>query len=300
MSALHAIARAAGGETCGAQARIPGPGHSKHDRSLSLTLGEHGQILWHSFAGDTWASVGPYLAELGADLGGKCRDRSEIDAERARQREAKALALCEKRAIARALWGDAVDIRGSLAECYLARSRGIVRIPAGVHLRFHPRAPFTPYKPDSRRWPSLVGAITDPQGAFIGAHITFLAKDGSRKAAIDPSRKVIGSQKGGAIRLGEPADNVVVAEGIETALSASVRCRLPAAAAISAGNLARYAPPAGVCGVLIAFDRDAHGVGERDARALRARLRRDGIDAVLLPPPAGFSDWNEPDQEART
>jgi len=297
MNNLRAIAERAHGEVRGNQALIPGPGHSPRDRSLSLALGDRGQVLWHSFAGDTWASVGPYLASLGV-VQGRGGAQEEINAEREKRREAKELELGEKRAIARALWRAAQPIAGSLAEIYL-KTRGIDSVPDGADLRFHPTAPFTPYAPDYRRWPTMVGAITAADGEIIGAHLTFLKRDGSGKAPIDPSRKVIGSQKGGAIRLGKTQATVVVAEGVETALSAAARCGASAVAAISAGNLACFEPAEGVDGVLIAFDRDPNGVGQRDARKLMSRLNRKGVGAMLLEPPAGFSDWNEADQERR-
>lgn len=297
MNNLREIAERAQGEVRGDQALIPGPGHSPRDRSLSLKLGDRGQVLWHSFAGDEWSSVGPYLASLGV-VQGRGKEDEEEDAERAKRREAKEMELGKKRAIARALWEAAEPVQGSLAETYL-KTRGIESVPEGAHLRFHPKAPFTPYMPDHRRWPTMIGAITAPDGEMIGAHLTFLKRDGSGKAPIDPSRKVIGSQKGGAIRLGKTQGTLVVAEGVETALSAAARCGVSAVAAISAGNLACFEPEAGVDGVLIAFDRDPHGVGERDARKLMSRLTRQGIQAMLLEPPAGFSDWNEADQERR-
>lgn len=296
MTDLAAIARAAGGEWRGDHAVIPGPGHSKRDRSLSLKVGDRGQIIWHSFAGDEWRSVGPYLQGLGIDLGGRRRDPTEIEAEKRAQRAAKEATLAEKRAIARRLIEDTKPIAGTLAETYL-RSRGIETSPA---LRFHHNTPFTPYKPDDRRWPAMVGEITDTDGEVIGAHLTFLKRDGSGKAPCDPQRKVIGSQKGGAIWLHPPGRNIVIAEGIETALSAARRCGLPAVAAISAGNLAAFTPPDGVAGVLVAFDRDPHGVGEKDARRLMRSMEAKGIDAVLMPPPGGFGDWNEIDQQRDT
>jgi putative DNA primase/helicase len=290
---LASLARAAGGEWRGNHAVIPGPGHSPRDRSLSLTIGERGQIVWHSFAGDSWHSVGPYLQSLGIDLGGKRRTAEEIEADRAEHRERQAETLAQKRAVARRIIDESKPIAGTLAETYL-RGRGCEPSPL---LRFHHNVPFTPYRPDDRRWPALVGEITDADGEVVGAHITFLKRDGTGKAPCDPQRKVIGTQKGGAIWLGAAAENIVVAEGIESALSAAARCGMPAVAAISAGNLAAFTPPPCVQGVLIAFDRDEKGVGERDAKRLRERLASKGIDCILLAPPAAYSDWNELDQE---
>ena len=54
---LRAIARLLGGEICGGQALVPGPGHSPRDRSLSIRLSPSappGGSIVHSHAGDDW------------------------------------------------------------------------------------------------------------------------------------------------------------------------------------------------------------------------------------------------------
>ena len=56
MISLREIAQALGGEVNGDCVRAPGPGHSKHDRSLKVTLwprADHGFVV-HSHAGDDW------------------------------------------------------------------------------------------------------------------------------------------------------------------------------------------------------------------------------------------------------
>ncbi|MFN7112634.1 MAG: toprim domain-containing protein, partial [Brevundimonas sp.] len=57
-----------------------------------------------------------------------------------------------------------------------------------------------------------------------------------------------------------------MAEGIETALAVAVATGLPAYAAVSAGGLEAWIPPAGVRAVLIGGDHDK--AGERAAVAL--------------------------------
>jgi hypothetical protein len=53
MMDIKAIARALGGDVSGQSARVPGPGHSKADRSLSITLADNADgFICHSFAGD--------------------------------------------------------------------------------------------------------------------------------------------------------------------------------------------------------------------------------------------------------
>ena len=54
----------------------------------------------------------------------------------------------------------------------------------------------------------------------LAIHRTFLARDGSGKAPVDPVKMMLGPCRGGAVRLGEPGDVLMVGEGIETSLAA--------------------------------------------------------------------------------
>src|SRR5262245_59923734 len=59
------IARALGGDVCGNQVLVPGPGHSPKDRSLSIRLIESAPngFLLYSFAGDDPIVCKDYLSE---------------------------------------------------------------------------------------------------------------------------------------------------------------------------------------------------------------------------------------------
>ena len=86
------------------------------------------------------------------------------------------------------------------------------------------------------------------------------------------------------------AATLLVGEGIETVLSLVVAVpALPAAAALSAGSLAAFAPPPGTTRLLIAADRDA--AGRRAAVTLEARALAQGIAATILTPE--HSDFND-------
>jgi hypothetical protein len=62
---LRALARALGGEVVGRQVLVPGPGHSRLDRSLAVRPSVRG-FLFHSFAGDPWDLCADYVrARLG-------------------------------------------------------------------------------------------------------------------------------------------------------------------------------------------------------------------------------------------
>jgi putative DNA primase/helicase len=121
---------------------------------------------------------------------------------------------------------------------------------------------------------------------------TWLAEPG-RKAALATPKAALGAIGGCGVVLGEIADAVVIAEGLESALSASVALGLPAVAALGCANLRRLAIPDRVRRVVIAPDRDASGAGERAARDLGQTLIKRGCSAALAWPPAPFADWND-------
>src|SRR5690606_5183323 len=54
MMDARSLAHALGGEASGSSVRAPGPGHSRHDRSLSIRLDANAPdgFVVHSFAGD--------------------------------------------------------------------------------------------------------------------------------------------------------------------------------------------------------------------------------------------------------
>ena len=61
---LNTIAHLLGGEVVGNEARVPGPGHSPRDRSLSITISANGDdIVVHSFAHDDPITCKRYVRE---------------------------------------------------------------------------------------------------------------------------------------------------------------------------------------------------------------------------------------------
>lgn len=235
-------------------------------------------------AGDLDFEPSPELIEAREQM------RREVEAEAERQR-------VTRRAAAVALYYAAgVHIAGTIGETYLRR-RAIAGRLGSAELRFHTQAPLSPYEPPkSTRRPAIVAPIRNAAGEHIGTHCTFLVADGSAKASLPHlpgSRLVVGEHVGAFIRLGRLAPAMVVAEGIETALSASEACGLPALACINAPNMRALVLPSTVQRLVIAFDRDAHGVGEMSAEVLAQRLSADGVAVEMFAPPEGFADWND-------
>ncbi len=218
--------------------------------------------------------------------------RREMEAEAQRHRDAH-------RAAAVAIYYAAgLHVSGTPGERYIREARAI-RLPlGGAEMRYHARAPLSPYEPaKAGRCPAIVAAIRNAEGEHIGSHLTFLQHDGAAKRRFehlgDDARMVCGDHVGGFIRLGAFCDVVVIGEGWETTASASEACGLPGLAAINAPNLRALVLPPSIRRVVIAFDRDVKGIGELSAEALAQRLWADGVRVELMAPPFGFKDWND-------
>lgn len=183
------------------------------------------------------------------------------------------------------IWADVRPLRGTLAERYL-QSR-CIEVPdeACDVLGFHPRCPFG----HRERHPALVALIQDiTTGEPIGVHRTALTPEGRKL-----DRRVLGPKAGGAIKLGKPADELLVGEGVETVLSARhLGFEMPAWSLIDAGNLERMPIVSGVTKLHIATDNDASGAGRRAAEACRARWITEA-DVFLIEPPDVGDDLND-------
>ena len=182
---------------------------------------------------------------------------------------------------ARRLWRRCRAIDGTHAEAYLS-ARGIQRCRFAA-LRFHPGL-F--YRDDGgvRRLPALVAAVTGTDEAVCGVLRTWLDPTKSAKANVIRPRKALGRVHGRAVRFGDPgAGTLLVGEGIETVLS--IVTAIPdavAAAALSAGSLGAFAPPAGVTRLVIARDNDPEG--ERATERLVRCCARAGVGALVVAP----------------
>ena len=188
------------------------------------------------------------------------------------------------------LWRMTQPITGSVAEAYL-RKRGITDLRGTANLRFHPNCYWRPEGDGpTETWPAMIAAVTDLNGKVTGAHRTWLARDGSAKAPIDPPRKAMGDLLGNAVRFGEAQDVMAAGEGIETILSLrQAMPQMPLVSALSAGHLAAILFPADLRRLYIVRDNDPAGDGARDS--LVDRARGDGIEAITLSPMLG--DFNE-------
>ena len=293
---IRQLARHLGGEVTGRNSIVaPGPGHSRKDRSLSVTLNRDAPdgFLVNSFAGDdpitcrdhVRAAAGlPAFAPRG---GGADRplDRPvprlvptppvpDPEAERAAAR---------KQAHVQELWDKARDPRGTIVETYLA-SRGLTLTDevAGDVLRFDPAHPWREKAGEEAiSVPAMIAAMrcihTDRLKAI---HRTRLTPDGCKVG-----RLTYGEAKGAAIKL--DADDMVtmgliIGEGIETVLSARQLGFRPAWALGSATSIGTFPVLSGIEALTILTENDENGTNARAVNDCGTRWHEAGRAVITV------------------
>ena len=124
----------------------------------------------------------------------------------------------------------------------------------------------------------------------LAIHRTFLTRDGAGKAPVDPQKMMLGPCRGGAVRLANPSDVLLVGEGIETSLAAMLATGHPAWAALSTSGLRALDLPNDVRDVIVLADGDE--AGEAAARECAWRWKREGRRLRIARPPQGL-DFND-------
>lgn len=135
--------------------------------------------------------------------------------------------------------------------------------------------------------PAMLALIRSPKGEPVSIHRTYITSDGKQKKIMPPLQNITGC----CVRLGEPNDTLVLAEGIETALAASCLTGHAAWATISAHGLAEMKSiPGHVKRVIIAADNDESFTGQAAAftcaKYMSQRLHVE--TEVTMPETIGF------------
>jgi len=189
MSALQSIAKALGGVVVGRNSVLcPGPGHSRHDRSLSVTFTGDGTFVCHSHAGDDFQDCRDHVKGILAldDCFRVVRNERPAQFDRTPDTREPALEL----------WRQSRPITGTPAEAYLARRGVPFEDAAGDVLRWHPECPF-----GGARTGAMVALIrnietNEPQGI----HRTAITLDGFKRAELGSNgRLTLGTARAGAI-----------------------------------------------------------------------------------------------------
>jgi putative DNA primase/helicase len=261
-----------GGTTTGADScNVPGPGHSKADRSLSIRINRADPLGFtvFSFAGDDWRVCRDYVA---AALGLKCETKSanccQVSSEFPLQ-----------------LWSETIDARGTLAEKYLASRHLALPDRHEDVLRFHPACPFG----RGVRLPALAVLyrnIRTNQPQAIGR--TALTPDGEMIG-----RKMLGAKGGCAVKL-SPDENVTegltIGEGVETTLAGMTLNFRPAWALGTAAEVARFPVLSGIECLSVLVDNDVSGTGQASALECSRRWTSAGREVFRVLPTAVGQD----------
>lgn len=294
---LDEIARALGGEVTGQQALVPGPGHTRRDRSLSVKLSTTSLkgFVVHSYSGDDWRACEEHVAQaLGLRLD-HWRKPPEPDpiasmARRAARREAEERAaeeVANRQDRARAIWEQAVSPYATPVEAYL-RGRAL-KLPdaiAGAVLRFHPRCPW-----GTGTAPAMIAPFRNVRtGEITGIHRTGLSSDG-RKIG----RKMLGIAAGAAIML-DPDEEVTlgltIGEGIETCLSAWLLGLRPVWALGSVDAVRTFDVLPGIEGLTLLEETGDSGASTAATHQAATRWHRAGRSVEIITP-AVTGDLND-------
>jgi putative DNA primase/helicase len=249
------------------------PAHDDRSPSLSVRVGRT-SLLLHCFAGCSAADVLKALRAAGRPLGKARKGRGGWESASAGGTRQSALRI----------WTEARPIAGTPAERYL-EGRGLVA--ASSELRYHPRTPHGPYPLTVFR-PALIAAVRDREDV-VAVHRSFLDPRRSRLASIEEPRCGLGRFGAGAVRLGGVARRLGLAEGIETAMSASALFGPPCWATLGTERFRLVDLPSEVEELVLFLDNDAGG---RRAEALaRSAFAHFSIEAHY--PRRRGADWND-------
>jgi putative DNA primase/helicase len=141
----------------------------------------------------------------------------------------------------------------------------------------------------------MLAVIMDPAGRGLGKgiHRTVFDRDGDFVRRLYMPGEL---PKGGAVRLADAVEDAPlgIAEGIETALSASALFNMPVWSVLSAVGMRRWQPPSsGIRKIVVFGDNDRNFVGQTAAYDLAFRLDGEHFEVEVKIPDAGGSDWND-------
>lgn len=171
-------------------------------------------------------------------------------------------------------------------------TRGLLPFFPCTRVRFHPRMPHGL----GRYFPAMLALATDVHDTPRAVQATYLQPDGTGKISLAPPRKSFGSVTACAVRLLEGDDVLVLAEGVETALSVVQSTGEGAYALLGTAGLQHVELPKAYRDrrIVIAADNDAAGTGLAAARAAADRLCAQGfLDVRLAQPPDPGCDYND-------
>jgi putative DNA primase/helicase len=279
------IIKALGGDPANGMCRCP----AHDDKKASLHISEkNGKVLWKCHAGCSQEQVrqaliarGIWSTKLKSDTTVK-NERPALDTldDNARLRRASTLLRA------------AYENDPAVLSRYFT-GRGIDNIPISAmaltakDCRHFEHLGLSAY-------PAMVCTVIR-EDKLVGAHVTMLSKDGSSKLSGEKSKLMFGPVKGGYIPISEldPDRPLIIAEGIETALSAAqIASGWPVIATGSAPNMKSLIVPK-ASEYIICADNDKNKTGQNAATFLARQLANAGQSVRVAVPEYEGEDWND-------
>jgi putative DNA primase/helicase len=192
------------------------------------------------------------------------------------------------------LWSQSRALDGQdLASRYL-HSRGIKILPVASAMRLNDGLLYWVDAKSKLILPTMLAKFAAPDGQSAILHRTYLAEPGN-KADVEKPRQLMPGKvpPGGAVRLTPAAETMGIAEGIETALSASQLFDIPVWAALTAGALMKWQPPSHAKFIIVFGDNDESMTGQAAAYSLAHRLKIEGFAVEVRLPAELGADWND-------
>lgn len=190
----------------------------------------------------------------------------------------------EQRDAMRKRWSECNPVDSNDAVSKYLRNRGIQMMDIPSVIRSAPNRP------------AMVALMQAPDTRATMVHTTFLTTDG-HKADIERPRLMMhgGIADGAAVRLALFADELGIAEGIETALSATALTGIPCWAALNEVQLQKWTPPKALKSVVIFGDNDLNYVGQSAAYMLARKisLGKEPPKVEVRIPDVTGADWND-------
>jgi hypothetical protein len=267
---------------------VPGPGHSRNDRSLTITISSRhpAGFVVCSHAGDDAMACRDYVrASLGLGDWHKSETpwRSSItpivDPDPARDK---------MKQIALRTWAQSVNPIGTMVEFYLRAHRGLEleKDIASSVVRFHGSL----YFDANTRLPGMVCLLRDiATDEPCGIHRTFL----DRRSAEKLGRKMLGASKGAAIKFDAHqtiSTTLTIGEGVETALSARCAGFRPTWALGSSGAVKAFPALQQLSELTILEENDP--TSRRDVKACADRYGAAGKPVNVITSNVG-NDFND-------
>jgi putative DNA primase/helicase len=195
----------------------------------------------------------------------------------------------EQRKAMRRVWEGATPLSGlGPVSFYLINRVGCLWPSVGLREHVSVRV-------DGNAFYALLAKVVTHDDKAVNLHMTLIGPDGA-KAPVDMPRRVMPGKlpDGCAIRLAPAAQTMGIAEGIETAISASILHNMPVWACINANILSKWIPPEIAEDIWVFADNDANFTGQAKAYALANRLAVQYKRRVeVMVPPEVNTDWND-------